>query len=107
MNIYVLKQRPWQMLCDSCFLLVAPKEKALNYLKGERAARKKIKEEKTFQCELFTVHDSGASDVPLQPNFQLQNESHSVLFFCFFHFCVTEQSVRSPLVQCCCLPYFF
>lgn len=68
------------MLGDSCLVLVAPKEKALNYPKGDRAARQKIKEEKTFQCELFTVVDSGASDVPLQPDFRLQNESYSVLF---------------------------
>lgn len=31
------------------------------------AARLKINREKTFQRELFTGHDSGASDVPLQP----------------------------------------
>lgn len=46
---------------------IAPKEQALNYLKGEKAARLKIKEEKTFQRELYTVHDSRASAVPLQP----------------------------------------
>lgn len=54
---------------------------------SKRAARQKIKEEKTFQCELFTVVDSGASDVPLQPDFQLQNEERVV-----FNLCLTEQS---------------
>lgn len=46
---------------------IAPKEQALNYLMEEKAARLKIKEEKTFQGELYTVHDSRASAVPLQP----------------------------------------
>lgn len=70
----------------------APKEQALNYLKGKRAARLKIKEEKTFQRELFTGHDSRASDVPLQPGSCLQNTP------CFFSvlFCVTVQPT-SPM----------
>lgn len=34
--------------------------------KGERAARQKIKEEKTFQVEIFSGHDCWAPDVPLR-----------------------------------------
>lgn len=74
MDIYALERG----FGDSCSVLVAPKEKALNYLKGERAARQKIKEETTFQCELLTVLNPGDSDVPLQPDFQLQNEPRSI-----------------------------
>lgn len=66
---------------DSYLVPTAPKEQALNYLKGKRAARLKIKEEKTFQRELFTGHDLRASDVPLQPGSQLQNVSLPVLSF--------------------------
>lgn len=66
---------------DSYPVPTVPKEQALNYLKRKRAARMKIKEEKTFQRELFTGHDSGASDVPLQPGSQLQNESPSLFIF--------------------------
>lgn len=69
------------MAGDSYPVPTAPKEQALNYLKGKRAARLKIKEEKTFQRELFTGHDSGASDVPLQPGSQFENASPSPFFF--------------------------
>lgn len=50
---------------------------------GEKgAARLKIKQEKTFQRELFTGHDSGgASDVPLQPGPRVQNALPSLFFF--------------------------
>lgn len=66
---------------DSYSVPKVPKEQALNYLKRKRAARLKIKQEKTFQRELFTGHDSGASDVPLQPGSQLQNDSPSLFLF--------------------------
>lgn len=78
------------MVGDSYPVPTPPKEQALNYLKGKKAARLKIKEEKTFQRELFTGHDSGASDVPLQPGSQLQHKSPSLFFFFPF---VTEQTV--------------
>lgn len=55
-------------------LPTAPEEQTLNYFKRKTAARLKIKEEKTFQRELFTGHDSGASEVPLQPGSRLHNE---------------------------------
>lgn len=71
------------MAGDSCPVPTPPKEQALNYLKGKRAARLKIKEEKTFQCELFIGHDSGASDVPLQPYSQLQQSP--CIFFSLHH----------------------
>lgn len=73
------------MAGDSYPVPSAPKEQALNYLKGERAARQKIKEEKTFQRELFTRHDSGAPAVPLRPVSPLQNESVSLFSFLFFY----------------------
>lgn len=78
---------------DSYPVPTVPKEQALNYLKRKRAARMKIKEEKTFQRELFTGHDSGASDVPLQPGSQLQNESPSL--FIFFPPRIAEQSASA------------
>lgn len=51
--------RLWWTAGDSCSVPATPTEEALNHLKGKRAARLKIKQEKTFQRELFTGHDSG------------------------------------------------
>lgn len=81
------------MAGDSYPVPAAPKEQALNYLKGKRAARLKIKEEKTFQRELFTGHDSGASDVPLQPGSELQNASPSPFSLSFFFFLPHRRTV--------------
>lgn len=74
----------------------APKEQALNYLKGKRAARLKIKEEKTFQRELFTGHDSGASDVPLQPGSCLRNTPCSFLSVLPCSLPARCRSIQSP-----------
>ena len=68
------------MAGDSWPVPIAPKEQALNYLKGKRAAKLKIKKEKTFQCELLTGHDLRASVVPLRPNLKIQNEPPRPLF---------------------------
>lgn len=81
-------------VADSYPVPIPPKEQALNYLEGKKAARLKIKEEKTFQRELFTGHDSGASDVPLQPGSQLQHKSPSLPFFF-----VSEETVQHDAVQ--------
>lgn len=93
--------RLWRTVSDSYPVPTDPKEQALNYLKGKRAARLKIKEEKTFQRELFTGHDSRASDVPLQPGSQLQNVSPSQFFFS-----PASQSSLCNTVRSCRLTYF-
>ena len=82
----------WFIPCAHCSQGTSPK-----LFEGEKAARLTIKEEKTFQRELFTGHDSGASDVPLRPGSQLQNESASALF-------LIPTSQNSPLAKCCSIP---
>lgn len=86
---------------DSWSVPTPPTEQTLNYWKGKRAARQKIKEEKTFQRELFTGHDSGASDVPLQPGslrFRMHRPLPSFFIPCF----TVEQrnAVRSSRCAC-------